>query len=357
MAILSRILFNRRGRQGLRVSPVYSNDEKSTLSVIAEDEEDDWEIESNDDWLPRCINLLSSVDTIGNLSGLRKLLETTRDRGFGEQASVAFIYGDGPDEIRLRQIFVRFLSNDSEKNEGNEESVSESSDSTEVDVDDDNDDSYLGESDAECWSDSEEENDSFPRGKESVINHGHALQIILSSLETVSQTDDLEGSDSTEVDADDDNDDSYLGESDAECWSDSEEENDSFPRGKESGIHHGLALQIILSSLVTVSQTDDLESKSIDFSDPFWKSVVGSLINDIETDYSNEITTTTLSCFRLLHTLEPVLVEPFLNQVLLPYLLHLRDYSDHYRLPLMNSEASRLLSRADNYYTKQLVMV
>jgi hypothetical protein len=321
MAILSRILFNWRGRQDLRVSPVYSNDEKSTLSRIAEDEEADREIESNDDWLPRCIDLLSSVDTIDNLSGLRKLLETTRDRGFAEQASVAFIYGDGPDEIRLRQIFVRFLSNDPEKNGGDEESVSESSDSTDADVDDDDDDSYLGESDAECWSDSEEED-----------------------------------SDSTDVDVDDD-DDSYLGESDAECWGDSEEEDDSFPRGKESGIHHGDALQIILSSLEKVSQTDDFESKSIDFSDPFWKSVVGSLINNIETDYSNEITTTTLSCFRLLHTLEPVLVEPFLNQVLLPYLLHLRDYSDHYHLPLIHSEASRLLARADNYYTKQLVMV
>jgi hypothetical protein len=290
MAILSRILFNRRGRQGLRVSPVYSNDEKSPLSTIAEDEEDDCEVESNDDWLPRCIELLSSVDTIANLSGLRKLLKTTRDRGFAEQASVAFIYGDGPDEIRLRQIFVRFLSYDPKKNGGDEESVSESSDSTDFDDDDDDDDSYLGESDAECWSDSEEEDDSFPSGK-------------------------------------------------------------------ESGIHHGDALQIILSSLEKVLQTDDLESKSIDFSDPFWKSVVGSLINNIETDYCNEITTTTLSCFRLLHTLEPVLVEPLLNQVLLPYLLHLRDYSDHYHLPLIHSEASRLLARADTYYTKQLIMV
>lgn len=281
MGVLSRLLFKRRRRQALRISPQHKDhDVNSTLSTIAEEGlEDDHKIEGKDDWQDKFIDLLSSVDVIDNEMGLRMLLETTRDSCCSEEASLSFIYGDAPDEIKLRQIFVRFLTNDAGKNGANDEHLSD------------------------CG-----------------------------------ERDDASGSDD-------------------EYWSDSDEEDDNFPRGEASGMHHGVALQILSSVLDKVSHVEDSESKFIDFLDPFWKRVVGSLINNIETNYSSEITKTTLLCFRILHTLEPVVVEPFLNQVLLPYLLHLRDNSLCNGLLLLHSEASRLIARADNHYTKQLVMV
>eukprot|EP00980_Cylindrotheca_fusiformis_P029811 scaffold23891_cov132-Cylindrotheca_fusiformis.AAC.6 len=270
MAVLSRLLFTRQGRKTLRFSPVYRNDEKSTLSTITEEglvEEDDSddEVESYEDWMAPCIDLLSSRDIVNNDLGLRQLLERTKDRRLTEQASLTFLYGNGPDEIRLRQVFVRFLTN---------------------------------EEDASC---------------NSVSN--------------------------------DDDDDDY--------WSDSEEEEDAFPRGIESGMYHGVALQILSSSLASVAQSDDSEYNTIDFSDPFWKSIVDTLINNVETNYTNEITASSLLCLRLLHTLEPVIVASFLNQVLLPYLFHLRDHSND--LPRIQSEASRLIARAHNHFKNRLI--
>ncbi|KAL3944198.1 MAG: hypothetical protein SGBAC_001755 [Bacillariaceae sp.] len=125
---------------------------------------------------------------------------------------------------------------------------------------------------------------------------------------------------------------------------DLEDENDSIPRGLESGKHHETALLILLFALRTVSTLSDPETRSIDCRSQFWQRVNNTLLDNMESNYTEGITTMTLSCLRLLHTLEPIIVRPFLKHLLLPYISYLREYGHRHELPIMQREASRLLS-------------
>jgi len=148
-------------------------------------------------------------------------------------------------------------------------------------------------------------------------------------------------------DDDDDDDDDwrslYLSES-SEFLRESYNEDNSFLRGLESGKHHDTALLILLYALRTSSKLSDSEARSINFVSPFWQRLTETLVDNMESNYTEGTTTMTLSCFRLLHTLEPTVVKPFLSQLLLPYLSHLRDYGSRKGLPIIRREASRLLS-------------
>lgn len=134
-------------------------------------------------------------------------------------------------------------------------------------------------------------------------------------------------------------------------YDDDDDDDDESPPGKQGGIFHDLVLQIILSSLETVLlQTQDLESQFIDFYEDFWRCIIGAIVKNIETNFCVDITNHTLAILRQLHTLEPTYVKPFLSKVLFPYLVHLRDYGQSQGLPTMQGEASRLLSRTENFY-------
>ena len=155
-----------------------------------------------------------------------------------------------------------------------------------------------------------------------------------------------------EVDASDDDPPSlyFMESSDFLC----EDEDDSVPRGLESGKHHETALLILLYALGTASRLSDLERKrSIDFASPFWQLMNQTLIDNMESNFTEGITTMTLSCLRLLYTLEPAVVGPFLKHLLLPYISNLREYGHRHELPIMQREASSLLSLTSSNFSSQ----
>ena len=123
------------------------------------------------------------------------------------------------------------------------------------------------------------------------------------------------------------------------------------PMGKHWGALHNLALRVLVRALeqrISLNESSSEEEfEQIDFSDDAWEKIISSLIHNIETCPRAEIVAQSLKCLRLLHTLEPVIVATFLRLTLLPYILHLRDYGKLHKFPMIESEASRLLKRAD----------
>lgn len=170
-------------------------------------------------------------------------------------------------------------------------------------------------------------------------DEGKKLQLLL--LPFLTSEDDVEVQLNDEVSvADDDSPSMYFSESSDFV----EADDDAVPRGLESGKHHETALLILLFALRTVSTLSDPETRSIDFRSQFWQPMNNTLLDNMESNYTEGITTMTLSCLRLLHTLEPIVVKPFLKHLLLPYISYLREYGHRHELPIMQREASRLLS-------------
>ncbi|CAJ1919855.1 unnamed protein product [Cylindrotheca closterium] len=133
-----------------------------------------------------------------------------------------------------------------------------------------------------------------------------------------------------------------------------EDEDDLIPRGLGSGRHHEAALLILLYALGTVSILSDAKKKrSIDFASPFWQPMIQTVIDNMESNYTEGITTMTLSCLRILYTLEPAVVGPFLKHLLLPYISSLREYGHRHELPIMQREASSLLSLTASNFSPQ----
>jgi len=182
-------------------------------------------------------------------------------------------------------------------------------------------------------------------------DEGTHLQLAFLPFLSNDEEERIEADDDNVADVDDDDDhDSrslFLSES-SEFLCDSHDEDGSFLRGLDLGKHHDTALLILLYALRTSSKLSDSEARSINFASPFWQRLTRTLVDNMESNYTERVTTMTLSCFRLLHTLEPVLVKPFLNQLLLPYISHLRDYGSRKGLPIIRREASKLLSYTDS---------
>lgn len=150
--------------------------------------------------------------------------------------------------------------------------------------------------------------------------------------------------DNFETRQDDLEDDGFLSD-DESIYSDEEDER---PRGKHWGVLHSLALKVVVNALEQmISSEDPADSLPIDFSDSVWKRIMGSILHNIEECHNTEITGQSLKCLRLLHTFEPVVVAPLLQYTLLPHLVHLVAYGEQHRLPIVESEASRLLKRAE----------
>jgi hypothetical protein len=158
------------------------------------------------------------------------------------------------------------------------------------------------------------------------------------------------------VDDEDDDDDSWFSgdDDDSILYSDGEDG----PRGKSWGALHALALRVVANALEQILSTDtDSTASIIDFADSFWKQVVSALIHNVELCHnSEEVTMYSLKCLRLLHTLEPIVVKPLLQQTLMPYLLYLQDYGQREKFPMVESEASRLIKRAEIMTTRYITI-
>jgi hypothetical protein len=139
---------------------------------------------------------------------------------------------------------------------------------------------------------------------------------------------------------------------------DRDDDDEAELRGKNLGALHLLSLQLIARSLEKILASDysDSEPESINFEDPFWANAVATLIHNIEMLPDADITGHSLKCMRLLHSLEPILVKQMLQQSLMPYIIHLKEYGENQKLPMIESEASRLLKRAEIQATRYITI-
>lgn len=347
----SRSIFVKRGNRSSSRNRYFSfpNLKKSdTLKTISEDEEDE-SSEMYKTCVQTCIDLLSSNDERDASFGLETLLSITADEGGMKRMSEALVYGGNFREEKLRQLIAEFLDFDEDGSIYDDDSLSYSSVSDDDSADDsDVDYSYILSED--FWRDVEKENCGETRNEmkqESCDETRNEIHIVGSmvfenkSTSTFSTTSNTSRNDGTLSDVE---------------YSDNEDDDDDefrIRKGNQKGVYYKSCIDLIFNALRSVSKSDDLDSKSIDFSEPFWKRVITSLVDNIETNYTAETTSSSLACFRLLHTLEPTYTEPFISQVLSPYLIYLRDsFNDE---PKIHSEASRLLARSEQNYPMKMI--
>ena len=125
-------------------------------------------------------------------------------------------------------------------------------------------------------------------------------------------------------------------------------DDDVGPLGKQWGLLHLQALRVVVNSLEQILLSENAtDSLPLNFEDPFWRQVVGSICHNIEWCHSMDVTGLSLKVLRLLHTFEPTLVTPLLRYSLLPYLAHLEIQGKQQRCPMVESEAGKLMRRAD----------
>jgi hypothetical protein len=125
-------------------------------------------------------------------------------------------------------------------------------------------------------------------------------------------------------------------------------EEDLNLRGRECGGLHVQALHVISNSLEHILSSDAAaDAMPLDFLDPFWRGVVDTLCHNIESSHSLDATGYSMKILRLLHTFEPLQVTQLLRNTLLPYLAHFEVQGKTLQSPMVESEASKLIRRAD----------
>ena len=137
------------------------------------------------------------------------------------------------------------------------------------------------------------------------------------------------------------------------------QQQEVYPHGSNSGVLHLLALKVITSALYQIVEEEEHhlhKNRVINFqSDPFWIHIVETLHNNLEMNYSTKITWYTLKCWRLLYTLEPSTVGPYINFELMPYLLHLQSEPQGTTKHRLDIEASRLLKVISKCKTTEIM--
>lgn len=82
------------------------------------------------------------------------------------------------------------------------------------------------------------------------------------------------------------------------------------------------ALRVLVSSLQLVEITN--ESDKIELSSHFWKHVLGIVSKNIQNREISVLEASfTIKCLRLLHSMDPERIEPYVRYSLLPYILHI----------------------------------
>jgi hypothetical protein len=139
--------------------------------------------------------------------------------------------------------------------------------------------------------------------------------------------------------------DDASGSDDESDFDDTSESDDGeeFPRGHHWGALHCTALRVIVNCLEQILTIQQKDSKPINFSCVFWRNVTITLSHNLEMGHCADISGYSLRCLRLLQTIEPDAVTPFLQYNLLPFLVSLKEYGDLHNYPMIQGEASRLL--------------
>ena len=137
-----------------------------------------------------------------------------------------------------------------------------------------------------------------------------------------------------------------------------ETENEEEEQAKDE--LHLLSLKLIAASLDKILLLGDTsfsslpEEDPINFHDTFWIKILGAVTWNIEISAGkkDEVTGYSLRILRLLHSLEPLAMKQLLQQSLMPYLIHLKGYGETQKVPLIESEATRLLRRGEIQETR-----
>jgi len=122
------------------------------------------------------------------------------------------------------------------------------------------------------------------------------------------------------------------------------------PQGKAWGALHTHALRVLASALSQVASTCDCTERHRHtagfLNDAVWRTIVCSLVHNIETTHTADTTGYSLKILRLLHTIDPETVTPFLQHTLFPHLVYLQEYGEERLFPMIHSEATSLIRRA-----------
>lgn len=147
-------------------------------------------------------------------------------------------------------------------------------------------------------------------------------------------------------------------------WSFSEFAIDA-PQGKSRGALHLQGLKVLANALTHVfySILDDRHDKMVDESyasldapaynqaiplhDSVWRNVICSLVHNIESNHTADITGYSLKILRLLQAIHPDIIQPLLQHTLFPHLVYLQEYGEDHLFPMIHSESSQLLRRVN----------
>lgn len=141
----------------------------------------------------------------------------------------------------------------------------------------------------------------------------------------------------------------------------------SGPQGKASGALHAQSLKVLANALAYVVRKQQLEQeretdddieldesivakylatpkqRPVPLHDTIWRNITHSLVHNIETNHTADITGYSLLVLRLLQKIHPEVVNPLLQQSLFPQLIYLQEYGKERLFPMIRIEASKLL--------------
>lgn len=288
--------------------------------------------------LHSCLDLLSSNDLDQNRLGLQRLNLLTKGRALSslhrseELASMALVYGGaepGSVEDRLRYVFATLIC-----------------DAPHDDADMVNKGSFsdlLDDSDA----DSATSSLYYDEDEDTVIDNNE--NDMIDQLESLFNLSDLKSLDQQFVGKSES---VFQQEEDEDFSTESEDEDDSEIHGKAWGALHNQALRVLANALAQISPSpytkklDTQHHQPIPLHDTIWRNIIRTLVRNIETAPNADITGYSLKILRMVHSLHPETVQPLLTQSLFPHLIHLSEYGEGHRFPMIHQEASALLKRA-----------
>mmetsp|Transcript_126 Transcript_126/g.217 ORF Transcript_126/g.217 Transcript_126/m.217 type:complete len:599 (+) Transcript_126:362-2158(+) len=149
--------------------------------------------------------------------------------------------------------------------------------------------------------------------------------------------------------------------------SETEDSDEDGITGKAWGALHNQALRVLANALSQITPSpyystnddnddgdDDVQRQleadlllpHIPLGDTIWRNIIQTLVRNIRNNPNADITGHSLKIVKMLHTLHPDYIQPLLSQTLFPHLIHLAEYGEGHRFPVIHQEATALLKRA-----------
>jgi len=277
----------------------------------------------SDNYLHKCLNLLSSDDLDLNRLGLQKLnllvsgrmvLDMYRSE---EIASSVLVLGGpmGSMEELLRFVFVTMICDNPQNH---------------------------------C-------DHASPKIQESLLNEVEAIEEWVLSYNPSNSDDDDDGNEDEDEKSESKhvnfNDNDELNNSThhtgyASQYDNSEEASAPHSQGKAGGVLHNHALKILANALGAVYVEDPAVMEDIPLDCSLWKSIIMSLSQNIESNHSAKATVYSMKILRFLYFVQPGMILPLLKYSLFANLVEIKDYGEEHGLPMISEEAEKLLMHA-----------